>query len=100
MRDSFIGFIIFLVGFCIGAVIDMIFCKLYYAWDPKKQSKPKLVTLAIIQLFIVIFVLTATASIKKLETSFTLGVVTSQIFLLVHTGEALSCLVHKGDQSP
>lgn len=97
LRDSFIGLIIFLIGFCIGTVIDVIFSKLYHVWDPKEQSKPKLVTLAIIQLFIVIFILTATASVKKLGASFTFGVVTSQIFLLVHTVETLSSLVHKRD---
>ena len=92
--SSFQGLVIFLLGFMIGTAIDILFFALYNKWDPDKKNHVKLVPLALVQLYIIIFLLGATAPVKQLGSAFSFGLMSSQVFLFVHAVETISNTVY------
>lgn len=78
---SFEDLLIFLLGFLIGTIIDIIGFSIYQRIDPKKEHKGKLLSLDIVQIFIIIFIIHVTT--KSVGSSLTLGLMSSQVFLFV-----------------
>jgi len=99
LKKSSEGLIVFLFGFLIGTVVDTLFFRAYRKVDPKEDSYVKLLILVLIQLFLVIFIIQSTSSLK-LGSSFTFGVISSQIFLLVYAVGRLSVLVYDRTGEP
>ena len=97
--SAFKGLIIFLLGFVIGTGIDIGFFSIYRKWDPQKDNKGKLITLAIVQLFIVIFIIHTTLPFKELGATLSFGLMSSQVFLFVHAIETVSNGVFNRDCS-
>ena len=96
---TFGGLLIFLLGFAVGTVVDVGFFSVYRKWDSTHENQGKLITLAIIQLFIVIFIINATKPVKTLGSSFSFGLMSSQVFLFVHAIETVSNKVFDRDCS-
>ena len=89
-RTTIIGLVIFLLGFIIGTIVDITFFSIYRKWDSTEKNKGKLITLAIIQLFIIIFIINASNPVKVLGSNFSFGLMSSQVFLFVHAIETVS----------
>ena len=96
---AFAGLLIFLLGFVIGTIVDVTFFSIYRKWDPAEKNRGKLIALAIVQIFIVIFIINATTPIKALGNSFSFGLMSSQVFLFVHAIETVSHQVFDRDCS-
>lgn len=92
---AFLGLLIFIVGFIIGTILDIIFLNIYRKWDPKEDNNSKLIILFVIQLYIIIFMIHISYSKKERGSVFTFGLISSQIFLLEHTIESLSNIMYK-----
>ena len=99
LYEAFLGLMIFLLGFGIGTTVDVGFFSLYRQWDPKERNNTKLVALAAVQLFIIIFIINVTTPVKFLGTSFAFGLMSSQVFLFVHAVESISNKVFDRDCS-
>ena len=87
---AFVGLLIFLAGFIVGTMVDISFFSLYRKWDPKEEAKGKLIALSIVQIFIIIFIINAALPFKVLGSSFSFGLMSSQVFLFVHALETVS----------
>ena len=98
-RNTIIGLLIFLLGFIVGTIVDITFFSMYRKWDPTEKNKGKLIALAIIQLFIIIFIINASNPVKVLGSSFSFGLMSSQVFLFVHAIETVSNHVFDRDCS-
>ena len=94
---AFAGLFIFIVGFLVGTIIDIGFFNLYRKIDPNQENKGKLLALAVVQLFIIIFIIHATQPIKILGPSFSFGLMSSQVFLFVHAIETIANKVFDRD---
>lgn len=96
---AFTGLLIFLMGFVIGTIVDITFFSLYRKWDPKEKNRGKLIALAVVQIFMIIFIINATTPVKALGSSFSFGLMSSQVFLFVHAIETVSHQVFDRDCS-
>ena len=94
ITTSLKGLVVFLLGFALGTAIDIVFFKLYVKWDPNEKNNAKLLTIFISQIYIIILILT---QFKKLEGTFSFGLMSSQVFLLVHTTSYISNMVYNRD---
>ena len=96
---AFAGLLIFLLGFAAGTIVDITFFTMYRKWDHTEKNRGKLIALSIVQIFIVIFIINATTPIKALSSSFSFGLMSSQVFLFVHAIETVSHQVFDRDCS-
>jgi len=90
LTAAFIGLLIFLAGFTIGTVLDIISFNLYRRWDHNEKNHAKLIAVAIIQLFIVIFIIHISTPVKIIGNSFAFGIISSQVFLLIYALKTIS----------
>ena len=90
----FPGIMIFLAGFVIGTLMDVLSFKIYKKWDPLGENIMKMCTSLFIHLFLVIFIIISInrsinlpKNIKLILVFFIYGLTLSQLFLFV-TGPA------------
>lgn len=88
------GFGVFLLGFILGTIIDIIFFKIYSKWDPTDKNNSKLMTISLFQIYFIIILLEIISLYKKPGDTFSIGLMTSQIFLFVHSAEHISGMIY------
>ena len=98
--QSFYALLLFLVGFVVGSILDVIFFAIYKRIDPKEQNNTKLFILIVIQLYILILIFSITYNnILKITSPLLLyfiriGLLTSQLFLMEYAMERLADIIY------
>lgn len=97
-KSAMFGAMGFLLGFLIGSVLDVIFYKVYYFFDPKEKNTIFLSIMFILQLYILMIILQLlTLNPRKnilYSYSIRMGLLASQVFLLEFTMNRLFGKLH------
>jgi hypothetical protein len=103
LKYASIGTFMFIIGFSIGVLLDLVFYNIYKKVDPKEESDLKLITLIFMQLFVLAFIGYSTFDISKdwkLSYFMRLGIFSSQIFLLGYGVRRITKKLYKRKDDP
>lgn len=101
LRDSAIGSIKYIIGFLLGTMIDVAFYELYKKLDPNHKNKNILLRVIILQLYFTIalsiwitYIIGSKKATHITHNFFSLGYLSSQIFLFGDAVRSIARLVH------